>query len=247
MSFRGLHVLAVVPARGGSKGIPRKNLREVGGRSLVGHAATVAASLSWIDRRVLSTDDEEIAAEGRRWGLHTPFMRPAELASDSANSIDMWRHAWLSSEAHYGMRFDLSVLLEPTSPLRQATDIEATVIRLLEKEEHSGALTVSRTPAHFTPHKTLLIKDQGCISYYLKNGNNFSQRQQIPPYYHRNGICYALHRETLIERGLIIEPGRCAALIIERHVVNIDDLVDLKLAEVLMQEGTASEPVRNTP
>ena len=242
MSFKGLKVLAVVPARGGSKGIPRKNLREVGGRSLIGHAAVVAASLSWLDQRVLSTDDEEIATEGRRWGLENPFLRPAALASDGANSIDMWRHAWLSSEAHYGTRFDLSVLLEPTSPLRQAADVEATVSRLLESEQYSGALTVSRTPAHFTPHKTLLIEDQGAIGYYLKDGGNFSQRQQIPPYFHRNGICYALRRETLIDRGLIIEPGRCAAVVIERSVVNIDDMLDLQLAGILMQNEQSPGP-----
>ena len=121
MAWQGRKVLAVVPARGGSKGIPRKNLCKVGGMSLIAHAARTARALDWIDRAVLSTDDEEMADEGRRHGLEVPFLRPAELASDTASGVDVWRHAWLESERHYGCRFDLSVLLQPTTPLRRPT------------------------------------------------------------------------------------------------------------------------------
>lgn len=117
MSFRSHTVLAVVPARGGSKGIPRKNLRTIGGRSLVAHA-------DWIDAAVFSTDDAEIAEEGRHNGLKVSFMRPPRLAHDRAGSIAVWRHAWLASESHFGARFDLSVLLEPTSPMRRPEDVE---------------------------------------------------------------------------------------------------------------------------
>lgn len=242
MTYKSHTVLAVVPARGGSKGIPRKNLQTVCGISLVGHAARVTAALqAWLDHRVLSTDDEEIAAEGRRWGLDTPFMRPADLAGDKANSIDMWRHAWLASEANYGMRFDISILLEPTSPLRNATDVERTLATLVGETAFSGAVTVSRTPAHFTPHKTLRVDRNQCLDYYLPEGENFSQRQQIPPYYFRNGICYAVWRDTLVDRRRIMERGSCAAVIVDRPVVNIDEPLDLKLAELLMAEGNLVE------
>ncbi len=234
MSFGGYSVLAVVPARGGSKGIPRKNLQAIQGISLVGHAAKLAVGLACIDHCVLSTDDLEIAAEGERWGIATPFMRPAELAADNSGSVDMWRHAWLASEEHYGMRFDISVLLEPTSPLRNADDVAQTINALVSDERYSGAATVSLTPAHFTPHKTLKVGDDGSIEFYLVDGEQYSQRQKIPPFYHRNGICYAVWRSTLIDQGKIIEPGRCAAVVIDRPVVNIDDPLDLKLAEVLM-------------
>ena len=101
MSWRNRSVLAVVPARGGSKGIPRKNLAQIGGKSLVAHAAGLVAELDWLDGAVLSTDDHEIAEEGVRHGLSVPFLRPPDLATDTARGVDTWRHAWLASEAFY--------------------------------------------------------------------------------------------------------------------------------------------------
>jgi CMP-N-acetylneuraminic acid synthetase len=235
MSYRGNKVLAVVPARGGSKGIPRKNLCRLAGTSLVGHAARAAAALKWIDRAVLSTDDDEIAAEGKSAGLEVPFMRPPELAADLAGSIEMWQHAWKASEAHFGERYDISILLEPTSPMRRPEDITATVDTLVEND-CAAAATVSRAPAHFTPHKCLTVDEQGTIGFYHRQGEAYAIRQKIPAYYFRNGICYAVRRRTLLQDGRIIEAD-CRAVVIERPVVNIDDPHDLEYAEFLMKKG----------
>ena len=231
MSYKGFKVLAVIPARGGSKGIPHKNLCRIAGTSLVGHAAETARSLDWIDRTIVSTDDEKIAAEGRKYGVAVPFLRPPELASDTARSSDMWQHAWLESEAHFGEQFDISVLLEPTSPLRGPEDIKRTVDTLLDGDCYAAA-TVSRAPAHFTPHKCLTIDVGGIIGFYHARGRQYSIRQKIPDYYFRNGICYALKRNTLLEKGIIIEEN-CKAVVIERPVVNIDDMHELEYAEFL--------------
>ena len=232
MALHGHTILAVVPARGGSKSIPRKNLCQVGGLSLLARTAQVAASLPWIDARILSTDDREIADEGRAHGLDVPFMRPEDLSGDLANSIDMWRHAWLEAERHYGKRFDVSVLLEPTSPLRRADDITATV-ELLLGGDYKAAATVTPAPAHFTPQKCLTVTD-GQIGFFHEAGAKHSIRQTIPTYYFRNGICYAVRRQTLIEDKIILG-DRCAANIIDRHIVNIDEPFDLELAEFLLQ------------
>jgi len=237
MAWDGLSILAVVPARGGSKSIPRKNLKPLAGKSLVGHAAATCAALSWIDHAVLSTDDSEIAEEGRSHGLEVPFMRPEELAGDLATSVDMWRHTWLASEQAFAMRFDVSILLEPTSPLRRTDDVERTVRAMIDGG-HAAAATVSRTPAHYTPQKTLTIDGGDLIGFYLEEGASYSLRQTIPTYYHRNGICYALRRDTLIERGHILDED-CAAVVIERPVVNIDDAFDLQLAEFLWTRHVA--------
>jgi CMP-N-acetylneuraminic acid synthetase len=223
----------VIPARGGSKGIPRKNLREIGGLSLVARAAAAAAALPAIDSRVLSTDDPEIADEGRRHGLDVPFMRPAELSSDTAGSADMWRHAWLAAEGHYGQRFEVSVLLEPTSPLRRPADIERTLAALLDSGL-GAATTVSATPAHYTPHKTLTLDGAGRLGFFLEAGARHSRRQSVPQYYHRNGLCYAATREQLVDRGWIIDEN-AVAVVIERPVVNIDEPFELELAEWLLQ------------
>jgi len=228
-----LSVLAVVPARGGSKGVPRKNLQPVGGVSLVGRAARLAAALPWIDRTVISTDDAEISAEAVRHGADAPFVRPAELAGDAATSEDVWRHAWLAAEDHYGMRFDISVLLEPTSPLRLEADLVATV-EALAAGGHASAATVCPSPAHFTPHKALTIGEGGRLGFYMHNGATFSRRQTIPgPVYHRNGLCYGATRVAVVERGEIIGAD-CAAVVVDRPVVNIDDAFELELADWLL-------------
>lgn len=231
MSYHGLNILAVIPARGGSKGIPRKNLCQVGGISLVGHAVKTARSIKWIDQIIVSTDDQEIAGEGCKHGAEVPFMRPPELAGDNASSTDMWKHAWLESEAHFKTQFDISILLEPTSPLRRADDISKTVDALLENNTDAAA-TVSRAPAHFTPHKCLTVDKSGIIGFYHAKGQQYSLRQKIPTYYFRNGICYALKRHTLLEKGSIIEKN-CKAVVIERPVINIDDAHELAYAEFL--------------
>ena len=235
MSYQGKTVLAVVPARGGSKSIPRKNLCRVGGLSLVARAAQVAHALPWVDARILSTDDDEIAAEGLAHGLDVPFRRPPELAGDRSTSIDMWRHAWLAAEQYFQKRFDLSVLLEPTSPMRRSEDVERTV-RMLVEGGHKAAATVSPTPAHFTPHKTLTVSAEGIIGFYLQDGACYSLRQGVPHYYHRNGLCYAVTRHHLVDNGLIIDRD-AAAVVVERPVVNIDEPFELELAEFLLERA----------
>lgn len=231
--IEGRTILAVVPARGGSKSIPRKNLKPVGGLSLVARAARVAGALPFVDAALISTDDPGIAAEAEAHGLEAPFLRPAELSGDTATSVEMWRHAWLAAEAHYAKRFDLSVLLEPTSPLRRPEDVERTLRALIETGA-PAAVTVSPTPAHYTPHKTLKINDKGEIDFYLEGGAQHSLRQGIPAYYHRNGLCYAVTRDHLVNQGCIIDRG-AVAVVIDRPVVNIDDMFELELAEWLLE------------
>lgn len=221
----------MVPARGGSKGIPRKNLATVGGRSLIAHTAATVAELGWLDAAVLSTDDDEIAAEGRACGLDVPFLRPDALATDAAGSVEMWQHAWLQSERHYGRRFDVSILLQPTTPLRSAADVERTAAAVA-MDGHRAATTVSRTPGHFVPEKTLVLGDDGCVAFYHEAGAGHSRRQTAPAYYYRNGLCYAVDRRTLVDEGLIVEED-CCGVVVDGFVVNIDEPWELELAEFL--------------
>lgn len=225
-------VLAVVPARVGSKGIPGKNMKRLGGLTLVGRATRLAVAQPWIDQTIVSTDDADIAAEVVRQGGDAPFMRPAELASDTASSDAMWRHAWTAAEDHYGRRFDVSILLEPTSPLRQPADLVATMEALFGGAFH-GAATVSPTPAHYAPQKTLTV-DDGRVGFLLEEGARTARRQEVPPLYHRNGLCYALRREPFLD-GAPILGDRCAAVVVDRPVANIDDPFELELAAWLLE------------
>jgi CMP-N-acetylneuraminic acid synthetase len=237
VSFEGRTVLAVVPARGGSKGIPRKNLCKVGGLSLIAHAARSARALPWIDRAVLSTEDDEMAEEGRRHGLEVPFRRPAELATDAADAISTWRHAWLASERHFGERYDVSLLLQPTTPLRRPEEIERT-LRTLVEGGHAAAATVCRVPADFLPERCLTLRSDGRLVFYRPGGAEVTRRQDAPVLYYRDGTCYARTRECLVE-GLRSAEDDCAAVVIDHFVVNIDEPFELELAEFVYARGGA--------
>jgi len=233
MAFRSFTVVAVVPARGGSKGIAGKNLRPIRGQSLVARAARAIAESLIVDRAVCSTDDPRIADEAKRAGLDVPDLRPAVLATDEAKSVDVWRHAWRDIEQRDRRTYDLSILVEPTSPLRRPDDLRRTLTALLDNDAKAAA-TVSRTPAHFTPHKTLTIGENDRIGFYLPGGAAFARRQDIPTYYHRNGVCYAARRDTILQNGTILEDD-CVAVILDRPLVNIDEPFDLEIAELLAQ------------
>lgn len=235
MAWDSLKILAVVPARGGSKGIPHKNLCHVGGLSLIGHAAKVATALPWIDHAIISTDDPEMLEEGKRYGLEAPFVRPPELAQDLTSAVDTWRHAWLTCEGYYHCQFDLSIWLQPTTPLRTPEEVERTV-RVLVEGNHQAAATVSRVPGHFTPQKILTLNKEGILQYFDQAGANHTARQTIPSYYYRNGLCYAVTRSTLLDKGLIIEED-CVGVIIDRPVVNIDEPIELAFANLLHQSS----------
>lgn len=235
MDLHSINILAVVPARGGSKGISRKNIREVGGMSLIGRVGKVVKELSWVNKVVISTDDSKMAEEGVKFGMDAPFLRPANLSSDTATGMDTWKHAFQFAEKYYGMCFDISVYLEPTSPFRLAEDIERTVLALADSS-NSAAATISKTPGSFTPHKTLTINDKDHIRFYLPEGKHYSTRQKIPSYYHRNGICYAMKREALLLEQDCTINDNCAAVVIDRPVVNIDDPCDLDYAEFLLKK-----------
>ena len=226
-------IFALIPARGGSKGIKKKNLRKVAGKSLLEWSIIVAKKSNLFDKIILSSDDPEIIEEGKRLGADVPFTRPSELSGDLSLTHDVWRHAWKTSEKLYSCLFEYSVLLEPTSPLRVVSDIEKT-LSLVTDMGHSSALTLSKTPAHYTPHKTLEIKDNKIV-FYHSDGVNSTNRQIIPDFYHRNGLCYAVNKEQIFKKKVIVD-NNSAAVVIERNIVNIDDEFELKMADIILNQ-----------
>lgn len=234
MARGGQRVLAVVPARSGSKGLPDKNVAQLGGLSLIARAARVLRELDWLDRAVISTDSPGYAAEAQRHGLAAPFLRPAHLASDTAGAVETLQHAVDEVEKADG-RFDIVLIVEPTSPLRQPADITSCLDLLLSDQALESVVTVSAIDPKCHPHKTFRVRDAR-LEYYEEAGRHVVARQQLEPLYSRNGICYALRRATLMEQARIIGPGT-GALVIDRAVVNIDTPLDLALAEVLLRAG----------
>lgn len=222
------HVLALVPARGGSKGIPDKNIRPLAGRTLVEYAARAAVASAVLDRLVLSTDSEPIAAEGRRVGLEVPFIRPAELAQDDTPMVAVIGHA-VACLAQQGWEADIVVLLQPTSPLRTPEHIRAAV-RVLRESGADSVVTVVELPRHLSPDYVMRI-DQGRLVPFLADGARVTRRQDARPALVRDGTVYAFWTKTLREVGSIY--GRnCLPLVVPaRESITIDTPDDWQDAE----------------
>ncbi len=234
--INGLKVLVVAPARGGSKGIPLKNLRHVGGVSLVGLVGKVVAGLCEIDRAVVSTDHEDIARVAEQAGLSAPFRRPESLSGDRIADIDVLTHALQSMEAIDSVIYDIIVMLQPTSPLREPKHVR-DCIHFLVEGGWDAVWTVSETDSKDHPLKQLTLGQNCEMSYWDDHGSTIVARQQLTPVYHRNGIAYAITRECLLGQKTI-KGARTAGLVIEGDHVSIDTEWDLELVEWILKRNS---------
>lgn len=237
MHDKGLYCLAIVPARGGSKGLPRKNLAEVGGVSLVARAVRSAMESERCARVVCSTDDDAIAAEAIRAGGDVPFRRPAELAGDTAASLDVLVHAVHHVEGERGHHVDLVCLVEPTTPLRAAADVRAAV-DLLVNADPSADSVVSLCEVS-DAHPAWLRKIEGSyVRPYFAAIPEPRRRQDLasqPKPYRRNGAVYVMRRDLLMERRTLYGP-RCLPYVMPaERSVNIDAPIDLLIARALWE------------
>ena len=228
-------ILALVPARSGSRGIPDKNMRLLNGTSLIGWAGKVLSQALFVDQRVISTDSPSYAEEGRRVGLHAPFLRPPELSTDTAGAAETARHALLASEQWAGERYDIVLIVEPSSPLRLAEDLERAARRLIASRADS-VVSVSPLAAKSHPRKVFRMAKDGGLQFYEASGSAVVNRQGLEPLYWRNGVCYALTRDCLTEQGVIIG-RRCVADLTPHAAVNIDEPWELAWAEYLLSHG----------
>jgi CMP-N,N'-diacetyllegionaminic acid synthase len=239
--YSGKRILAVVPARSGSKGLPNKNVLRLDGVSLIGHAGRCLAALGWLDARVISTDSEIYADEGRKHGLEAPFLRPPELSHDRAGAIETLQHAVVECERYYGVRYDVVLIVEPTSPLRLPSDVQSCVERLL----YSGAdsvVAVSPVDTKFHPRKLLRVDEGGRISFFQPDGGTLKARQDLDGgYVYRNGVCYALTRGCLMDQGRIFTENT-QAVVIDRPIVNIDVPLEMAWAEFLLHQRAVPRP-----
>ena len=193
-----MRVLGLVPARGGSKGVPRKNIRPLAGKPLLAYTAEVALATESLDHVVLSTDDDEIAAIGKHCGLDVPFRRPSELAQDDTPSLPVVVHAlrWMES---LGEHFDAVCLLQPTSPLRRPEDIDACV-ELLRSSAADAVVSVRPIPHTYNPHWTYLRGAEGFLRIGTGEREPIRRRQDLPPAFHRDGSIYVTRRDVLLEQ-----------------------------------------------
>ncbi len=228
--FKNKRIIAVVPARGGSKGIKLKNLRKINGKSLVELVGETISQLDFIDYAVVSTDHKKIAKVASDCGLRVPFMRPKKISGDLISDIAVLTHTVREVEKQENVKFDIIVMLQPTSPFRRAKDVKDTIFKLIEGG-YDSVITVSITDTKAHPLKQLIIKSDR-LNYYDKNGKNIIARQQLGKLYHRNGVAYAMTRNCLFDQKTLIG-SNSSAVIIEDYMVNIDTEEDLQYAQYL--------------
>jgi CMP-N-acetylneuraminic acid synthetase len=224
-------VLGIVPARGGSKGVPDKNVRPLAGRTLLEYTAAAARESRVFNRVILSTDSEAIAEAGRRAGLEVPFLRPAALAGDETPMLPVLLHALEALEADRWMA-DYVVLLQPTSPLRRASHIRDAVTMLRESGADS-VVSVVALPQHLSPDYVMRI-DAGLLRPFLPDGLRVARRQDARRAYAREGTVYAFRRTTLDRFGNIYG-DECRPLVIDPgQSLSIDSPADWDAAERIL-------------
>lgn len=232
----GKRVLAVVPARGGSKGVPLKNIRPVCGVPLVAMAGHLVREVAYIDHSVVSTDHEKIAEVAKESGLDAPFYRPESLSGDRIGDLEVLVHALEESDKHYGAPFDIVIMLQPTSPLRRPKHVQACVEKLVA-DDLDAVWTVSPTDLKYHPLKQLALDENGHMRLFDPAGAKIIARQQLQPVYHRNGVAYALTRECLLEQKTLMG-RRWGAVVIDEYMVSIDTLEDFdRVEEILSQRS----------
>lgn len=228
--FEGQRVLALVPARGGSKGLPGKNIIDLGGKPLIAWTIEAARASRYVDEVVVSTDSEEIAAVARWHGAEVPFMRPAALAGDQASSFDTLLHAidWYENN---GPAIDLLLWLQPTSPLRTSEHIDGA-LRFYADRQAAAVVSVCETDHH--PWWSNTLAEDGSMRDFLRPEALNTNRQDLPPFYRLNGAIYLGEPQFLKRNGSFYGERTFAYIMPRRHSVDIDDAMDLRLAETLL-------------
>lgn len=232
-------ILAVIPARGGSKGVPRKNIRPVCSKPLIAYTIETALAARHLFHRVIvSTDDEEIADVARRYGAEVPFIRPDDLAGDRVAMLPVLQHAVRFVEAQDDVALDWVCLLQPTDPLRVVADIEEAI----QLGQAGGCDSVISVVQVFAVHPILMKQiEHGYLEPYCIEEKEGARRQDYdPPAYMRNGAIYLTRRDVLMERDSIWGQKIRPYVMPPERSVGVDSELDLNLVELLIKEKQAT-------
>lgn len=242
--YNNKRIMGLIPARGGSKGLPRKNIRPLLGKPLIAWTIEQARASSYLDTVVVSTDDSEIAQIAQRFDAEVPFLRPAELASDTAKSIDVIAHA-LDHYQGKGTSFDYLMLLEPTSPLRESHDIDACIKILTGRSDAESIVSVAKLESGHPNFNVVIDRGTGFIRNII-DSHDFEvlRRQDLKEVYFFDGTIYCSRTESLLSTRTFYHASTLAYPVPKWKSIEIDDLSDLLCAEALLkarQEGILHE------
>lgn len=233
-------ILGVVPARGGSKAIPRKNLAVLANKPLIAWTLEVALESGSLDRLVISTDDPQIAEIGKKLGAEVPFLRPTELATDTSTSMDVILHAirWFDDNERY--QPDYVLLLQPTSPLRTVTDIRESIKLALAKRADS---VVSVCETHLHPLWMKGVNEEGRLVHLHPQSAAPTRRQDLPSVFALNGAIYLALRTFLLSERTFVSDRTYAYVMPENRSLDVDTPWDLYLADLILRNREHRETV----
>ena len=225
--------IVLICARGGSKGLPGKNIKPLNGIPLIGWSINIAKQIDRVSRIIVSTDSEEIAKVALEYGAEVPFMRPKELAQDDSPEWLVWRHAISYIEENDDESIDALVSLPVTAPLRSVEDIN-TCIDLFESNEIDSVVTVSE--ANRSPYFNMTVNnDSGYASLVISPESKITRRQDAPEVYDMTTVAYVVNVGFVKKHNGVFE-GRVKSVVIPRErAVDIDDLMDFKIAELMLK------------
>ncbi|MBX9845847.1 MAG: acylneuraminate cytidylyltransferase family protein [Xanthobacteraceae bacterium] len=225
-------VLALIPARGGSKGVPRKNIRLVGGKPLIAWSIEAARGSRYVDRVLLSSDDTEIIDVAKALGCEVPFRRPAELATDEADALSVVRHAIAALPEQYGYL----VLLQPTSPMRTSQDIDGAIELCVER---NAPACVGICESEKSPYWMMTLTSDGMMEPVMSSDRIPDRRQVAPRAYALNGAVYVATVPHLTAGQSFFGPGSLGYVMPRERSLDIDSELDLKIADFLLKETCA--------
>lgn len=236
-------ILAVIPCRGGSKGLPGKNIRPLAGLPLVAHSIRFARLCPEIAQCIVSTDNKEIAAVALAYGGEVPFMRPTELAQDDTPMWPVLQHALRDMERRNACTYGSLLLLDPTSPGRYRVDLQQAIQILEQDARYVGVVTASEP--HFNPRWVCIeTRPDGSIAPCVPGADSYTRRQDVPVVYRINGALYLWRRDHVLDSDkadLYARPHSFVA-IPEDRAIHIDEIKDFNLAEILIREGWVRLP-----
>jgi len=232
--INGMTILAIIPARGGSKGLPGKNIKEIDGKPLIAWTIEQGLESKYIDKLIVSTDDEGIAKISKKFGAEVPFLRPPKYAGDDSPSYEAILHA-LEELANNNEKFDYLCLLEPTSPLRKLNDIDNALLKLINSVEADSLISVGEVHMEH-PGIVKKINENGLIVPYMKNSIKLFQRQQADKVYFPYGVIYACKTNIYqTKRTFYLE--KTIPYLIERwQNYEIDDYLDYLIIETILKK-----------
>jgi CMP-N,N'-diacetyllegionaminic acid synthase len=227
-------ILGVITARGGSKGIPGKNIKFLGGKPLITYTIEAAKKSKLLTHCIVSTDSEDIAAVCKEYGAEVPFMRPQELAQDDTPHLLVMRHAIEYMEKAHGIVFDIVVILQPTSPFRMVDDIDGTIQKLIDKDADS-AVSVCEIESSAHPMKVKKLEGDKVLPYAIDE--TITRRQELPTVYKRSSAVYAIKRDVIIKENRLCFDGNVVGYIVPAdRSIDIDTPLDWVKTEWIFKD-----------